>query len=137
MTQDIPLFPSRIVFFDGVCHFCNRSVRLIRRNDRRGRFYFAPLQGTTAKMLLAEENQQTPSSIIYRRNGKNHDRSQALLFIAWDMDGLWKLFVVFFLIPPFIRDLVYNWFAARRYRWFGRYESCSIPGPEEQASYLP
>lgn len=137
MAQDIPVFPPRIVFFDGVCHFCNKSVKRIQKNDRRKRFHYAPLQGETARHLLPGQDPETPSSIIYIRNGKTYYRSTAVLFIALDMDGAWKLFAVLLIVPSFLRDLVYNFVAARRYRWFGRYESCTLPGAEEKAQYLP
>ena len=43
-----------ILFFDGVCGLCNRFVDFMLRTDSQHRFRFAPLQGETARRLLAE-----------------------------------------------------------------------------------
>ncbi|MDX5325690.1 MAG: DUF393 domain-containing protein, partial [Bacteroidota bacterium] len=41
-----------IVLFDGVCNLCNRTVRLIYKNDRRSKFAFAPLTGDAGRSLI-------------------------------------------------------------------------------------
>jgi len=41
------------------------------------------------------------------------------------------------IIPRPLRDLVYNLISRYRTRWFGRRESCRIPGPEERDRFLP
>ncbi len=38
-----------ILFFDGVCGLCNRTVDFVLQEDRDRRFLFAPLQGETFK----------------------------------------------------------------------------------------
>ena len=43
--------PPRIVLFDGVCVFCERSVGWLLKHDRDRRLHFAPLQGATAAAL--------------------------------------------------------------------------------------
>ena len=40
-------------------------------------------------------------------------------------------------IPPFLRDLAYNWLAGRRYRWFGRRDACMVPAQDVLDRYLP
>ena len=44
---ELESLPARIVFFDGVCAFCDHAVRWLQARDPRGRFHFAPLQGDT------------------------------------------------------------------------------------------
>ena len=41
-----------VVFYDGVCGLCDRTVRFLLRRDRRDRLRFAPLQGEVARKLL-------------------------------------------------------------------------------------
>src|SRR5258708_2399718 len=41
-----------IVFFDGACPLCNRSVAFLARRDRSGRLFFAHLQGEIAARHL-------------------------------------------------------------------------------------
>jgi predicted DCC family thiol-disulfide oxidoreductase YuxK len=40
------------------------------------------------------------------------------------------------IIPRPLRDALYRWFAARRYRWFGKSDTCRIPTPELRARFL-
>jgi predicted DCC family thiol-disulfide oxidoreductase YuxK len=40
------------------------------------------------------------------------------------------------LVPPFIRDAVYDWIARNRYGWFGKMDACPVPTPELQARFL-
>jgi predicted DCC family thiol-disulfide oxidoreductase YuxK len=46
------------------------------------------------------------------------------------------LLAVGFLLPPFIRDGIYNWIARNRYRWFGKRESCFMPDGELRERFL-
>jgi predicted DCC family thiol-disulfide oxidoreductase YuxK len=125
-----------IVFFDGVCNFCNSTVNwLLVRNTRRN-LLFSSLQGQRAKELLPREMIEELSSIVYYRKGRCHIKSTAVLLIFFDM--AWYGFIVlpFFLVPTFLRDAVYNWIARNRYRWFGKRESCRVPSPRERNRFL-
>ncbi len=44
---------ARMVLFDGGCGLCQRSVRWFLHRDRHARLLFAPLQGETARKVLA------------------------------------------------------------------------------------
>lgn len=35
-------------------------------------------------------------------------------------------------MTAFLRNFVYRQIAQRRYKWFGKYESCRLPSPDEQ-----
>ena len=41
-----------VLLFDGVCNFCNASVRFIAKRDPRGRIRFAPIQSEVGHRLL-------------------------------------------------------------------------------------
>jgi len=36
-----------------------------------------------------------------------------------------------------VRDPLYDWVARNRYRWFGKYDSCPLPSPDQRARFLP
>lgn len=40
------------------------------------------------------------------------------------------------IVPRPLRDMVYNWVARNRYRWFGKRESCMLPTPALRAKFL-
>jgi predicted DCC family thiol-disulfide oxidoreductase YuxK len=129
---------DRVVFFDGVCNFCNYWVNFAIKRDRKKNLHFAPLQGETAKKILANYNISTSSlsSVIFLDNGKIYTQSSAAFRICKHLDNGWKLFYGLMVIPKFIRDAAYNLIAKNRYRWFGKTESCMIPTPDMRERFL-
>ncbi len=127
-----------VVLFDGVCNLCVGSVRLIARRDPRGRFAFASLQSEVAKELLARHagGVARPDSLALIEDGRLYWRSDAALRIARGLSGLWPLLGVFLIVPRFVRDGVYRFVAARRYRWFGKRDACMVATEELRARFL-
>lgn len=48
----------------------------------------------------------------------------------------WILFNVGYILPPFVRDALYDWVARNRYQWFGKLDSCRIPTEKERGKLL-
>ena len=124
-----------IVFFDGVCNFCNYWVRFVLKRNRRKNLRFAPLQGETACRMLGEQPKD-PDSVIFFENGKLYRYSTAALRIARHLDAPWNWIYPLIFIPRFLRDPLYRWVARNRYRWFGKKEECMVPGPEVRERFL-
>ncbi len=124
---------SSILFFDGVCNLCNATVLFIIKRDKKAKIKFAPLQGTIAQNLIG-----TPQydSLVLFEKGKIYYRSTAALKVAAKLSGLWPLLYVFIVIPPFIRDFIYEIIAKNRYAWFGKKDSCMIPTRELKSRFL-
>lgn len=122
----------RVIFFDGVCNLCQRSVQFILTRDPGGIFLFASLQENLASQLIPNfmSSVEEQGSIILWEEGKISYRSTAVLRIVRKLSGWWPLLYVFILIPPFMRDAVYNWVAKNRYRWWGKTDNCMVPSPE-------
>jgi predicted DCC family thiol-disulfide oxidoreductase YuxK len=135
--------PQHIVFFDGVCNFCNGVVNILFDYDKHRKLMFASLQGETYQELrnttseLSADLPADVSSIVVVSEGRIYLRSAAALRIAWLLGGVWRLLVVFWLVPTFVRDAAYSVIARNRYRWFGKTDSCRIPAPHEQGRFLP
>lgn len=127
-----------IVFFDGVCNFCNASVNFIMKRDPRRVFRFAALQSAFAQQFLASKGVAINDiSTIYLWDAEAlHTRSTAGLRIARRLRFPWNLLFAFILVPPFIRNGVYDFIARNRYKWMGKREQCRIPTPEERALFL-
>jgi predicted DCC family thiol-disulfide oxidoreductase YuxK len=128
--------PNRIVFFDGVCGLCNKTVDFLIQWDKEKNLRYAPLQGYTAKRLLSTMYIEDLDSVVYYRNGQYLVRSTAVLRLLLDVGGWWKLLSIFLILPAFVRDFVYYFIARRRYRWFGKRDACRMPSPEERALFL-
>lgn len=125
------------VLFDGVCNVCSGWVQFIIKRDPQAIFRFASLQSDEASKLLEEYGQETTlDSIVLVDKGKVYTESTAILQILRRLPGTWRFSSVFLIVPKFIRDGFYRWFARNRYRWFGKQESCMLPTPEIRARFL-
>lgn len=131
-------FPSRVILFDGVCNLCNGAVNFIIDRDPKATFHFTALQQEAGKQILKSfglDSQKLDTIILYE-NGKLYDKSTAALRIARHLSGLWPVFYAFIIVPPVIRNAVYNWIARNRYKWFGKRETCRMPEPEVKERFL-
>ncbi|MDO6429792.1 thiol-disulfide oxidoreductase DCC family protein [Flavitalea sp. BT771] len=126
------------MLFDGVCHLCSSSVQFILKRDRRGIFRFASLQSEVGQSLLRHSGLPADQldSFVLVENNKVYTRSAGALRVCRKLDGAWPLLSFFRIIPRPLRDAVYNWIARRRYRWFGKNDSCWLPSPEWKSRFL-
>lgn len=121
-----------IIFFDDYCVLCSRSVRFIYKYDKKGQFRFSSIESEKFRdiaFLLPDKSLMADSVLLYL-NGKIYSRSAAALRIAWRLRFPIPLIAVGFIIPPFIRDSIYDLIARNRYRWFGKRDNCYIPDEE-------
>jgi predicted DCC family thiol-disulfide oxidoreductase YuxK len=124
--------------FDGVCNLCNRSVQFILKRDRRGIFRFASLQSPLGQSLLKRSGLPADQldSFVLVENNKVYTRSTGALRVLRQLGGAWSLLSIFRIVPRQWRDAVYNWIARRRYRWFGKTDSCWLPSPKWADRFL-
>jgi predicted DCC family thiol-disulfide oxidoreductase YuxK len=127
MAEDTKL----LLLFDGVCNFCNDSVLWIIDHDPRERFQFASLQSELGQRLAREHGLPTEiRSMVLIEGERTHVRSAAALRVARFLRFPWPLLYAFMLVPRFLRNIAYDYFAAHRYVWFGKSEQCRVPTPE-------
>ena len=127
-----------ILFFDGHCGLCNKSVDFVSTRDLKGVFQFAPLQGETAQHLLMPEDLRDLRSLVLLADGKVFRHSSAVVKILWCLGNGWKaIAALLWLIPRPFRDLGYRLVARNRYRIFGHHEACRRPTMEERSKFLP
>ena len=125
---------NRIVFYDGDCGFCNTTVQFILDKSKKD-FYFAPLQSNFAKQELSKYEIVIKLDTIYYKSGDNiYERSAAALQIAKGLRGGYPLLFAFIIIPPFIRNWVYDQIAKRRHKIRAGY--CKIPTAEEKQFFI-
>ncbi|MGI9301757.1 MAG: thiol-disulfide oxidoreductase DCC family protein [Gammaproteobacteria bacterium] len=118
-----------VILFDGICNLCTASVRFVIKRDSRKRFRFASLQSLVAENMLGEELRRNDrlESMVLVVGGEVHRKSTAALLTVKQLDGLWPLLSVLLAIPRPLRDAVYDWIGKRRYRMFGKRDSCWLP----------
>ncbi|MES2850725.1 MAG: DCC1-like thiol-disulfide oxidoreductase family protein [Bacteroidota bacterium] len=127
-----------VILFDGICNFCDGAVNFTIKKDKQKKIKFAPLQSEAGRQLLLQYGlpENYMSSFLFVENGKVYSRSTAVLRVCKYLKGLWPLCYAFIIVPPFIRNAVYNFVGKNRYKWFGQKEECMIPTPDVRARFL-
>lgn len=130
--------PTNLLFFDGVCGLCNRTVDFLLPRDRKQRIWFAPLQGETARRELSAEDVTDLNTIVLKTPQALYKRSAAVVRLLWLLGGGWSVCgTLLWLIPWPLRDLGYRLVSLSRYRLFGKRETCRIPTEAERSRFLP
>lgn len=130
---------KKVILFDGVCNFCNDSVRKVIKHDTKNQFVFTSLQSDIGKEItkyLGVDTSKIDSIILYEPSVAYDIKSTAALKIMNAFGGVWKLTQVFWILPEGLRNIVYDYIAKNRYKWFGKKEACMIPSKEIQEKFL-
>jgi predicted DCC family thiol-disulfide oxidoreductase YuxK len=111
-----------LILFDGACALCNASVRFVVDHDRAGRFRFQPLQSAQSQSLLIRHHLDPSAirSVVLIESRHIYLRSSAVLRICRRLDWPLPLLAGLVAVPAPIRDVIYDWVARNRYRWFGK-----------------
>lgn len=127
-----------IILFDGVCNFCNSTVNFIIKQDKKNVFRFAALQSEAGQKLLDQYHLEKNNfdSFILIDKGKVYKSSTAGLKLYNRLSWYWKWTQVFWIVPRFIRNSVYNLIARNRYKWFGKKDACMLPSPDVKSRFL-
>lgn len=124
---------ERIIFFDGICGLCNRSVDILIRLDEQKRFKYASLQGSTAGGHGIEKSLD---SVVFYENGNYYEKSTAILKILNALGGVWVFTRILYIFPKVLRDGIYDIIARYRYDMFGKREECRVPRGQEKEIFL-
>jgi predicted DCC family thiol-disulfide oxidoreductase YuxK len=127
-----------IIFFDGVCNLCNASIDFIIQRDKKDRFLVGALQDEWSKKVLSKYGVKRDylDSLVLLENQEIFYKSTAALKIAKSLSGLWPVFYPLIVLPQEFRNVIYDWIATNRYRWFGKKSTCRLPSPEEKVKFL-
>ena len=130
---------KKIILFDGVCNLCNSSVQFAIKRDENDIFRYAAIQSETGKKLLAERNIDTnemDSIILIEPNIAYYTKSTAALEIGKHLKGLSTISSILLWLPESFRNIVYDFVAANRYKWYGKKEACMIPTEELKNKFI-
>jgi predicted DCC family thiol-disulfide oxidoreductase YuxK len=129
---------QRIILFDGVCNFCNRTIRIIIKHDKVNKFHFAPLQSSFSQDLLLKFglSQNELSSVILIEGDQVFLKTEAVIRIARQLTGWPRCFYYANWVPKVMRDFIYDLIAKNRYRLFGKQKNCMVPDKKVQDKFL-
>ncbi len=125
-----------VLFFDGICGLCNGIVTRLLKYDTNHVIKFATLQGQTAKNHLSTSDFQNITSIVLLDNNTIYRGPDAFFQICKHLGGLWRCLLILKIVPPSIRQFIYNFIAKRRRKIFGVKEICYIPTEETKSYFL-
>ena len=125
------LDPSRdVLLLDGECGLCHRLALFMEPKLGPGvDIAYRPIKSDDAQNLIIKlpEWQQKADSVYLLRSGRSYVRSAAvircLLYLRW----YWKMwFLILWVIPLPIRDMVYRFVSKYRHLVFKKPEYCTF-----------
>jgi predicted DCC family thiol-disulfide oxidoreductase YuxK len=127
-----------VLIYDVDCAFCQRSVRLLARLDRRQRFRFSTRAAEYGRGILqAHPWLHQEDSLILVTADDVYIRSDAVIRAAAALGGPWRLLKAALVVPRPLRDGAYR-IVARLRRRFAREICVTGPGTDElRARTLP
>lgn len=130
---------KKLILFDGVCNLCNSSVQYVINRDKSEQFLFTALQSEVGERILEHykiDTAKIDSILLYTPEEGINYKSTAALKVGVSLGFPQNLMGVFFIVPTFIRNWVYDFIAKNRYKWYGKKESCMIPTKELKSRFL-
>ena len=130
---------KKIILFDGICNLCNSAVTIVIKQDKKNTFLFAAIQSKKGKEIidyLEIDIVKIDAIILYEPGVSYEVKSTAALKIMNDFGQFWQLTKLLWIFPKGLRNLVYDFIAKNRYKWFGKKESCMIPTNDLKEKFL-
>ena len=122
------MFPKNkcIVFYDGECGLCQRSISFLSWADKKHNLSFAPLNGETYQHNIGA----TPAdltTLLFFSNGNVFKKSDAIINIGNQLGGIYQIINVLKIIPKNVRNHMYDFVANRR-----QHITCSLLHKDER-----
>lgn len=131
------------MLYDGECGFCDRTIQLVLRKDKKGLFRFAPLQCDFAKEAAKRHGHDAgklDTICLILNEGSSSEKmlvkGRAVVRILRELGGLWRAVSGVGMLPTFLLDFGYTLFANSRYRLFGRLQACRMPTPDQRDRFV-
>lgn len=127
---------DKVVFFDGVCNLCNSWVQWLIKRDKKNVLYYSSLQSSYATQHITDPEILSTDSIVFFVNSTFYTKSSAVFQICKQLAWPYRLVLIFYIVPGFIRDYVYDTVAKNRYKWFGKRATCMVPAASLKSKFL-
>jgi len=114
-----------VIYYDGICFVCSSAIDALIKMDKNNILYFSPLQSNYAKSSINKKFLKEMDSVIVIKNEKIFSKSYAAFVVLRELRS--PLRYLFYLVPTFFADFIYDFIAKRRYSWFGKKEECIFP----------
>ncbi len=103
-----------IIFYDGDCGLCQRSIQIVMKYDQNKIMHFAPLNGETFRKFFGQKDSEL-KTLLFLREQKVYERSQAIIEIGKLLGAQLRIAAYLLMtIPRPIRDYFYSQISSRR-----------------------
>lgn len=125
-----------IVFYDGNCGFCNKSVQFVLKHEKNQEIYFSALQSDFTKQFFADHQFKSPdlSTFYYWDGERLHEKSSGILQLLNTLKFPWRILKITYVFPRKLRDYVYDLVAKRRHHLNAGF--CTIPNEKQKKRFL-
>lgn len=128
-----------VILFDGVCNLCNNAVNLALDWDPNAKLRFSALQSNVGRSLLQANGREADdiSSIVVVTEKGAFIKSDAILVISEELSPFRFLplnpvaKLARFVVPRFLRDIIYDGVANNRYEIMGKRDECRFDSDGE------
>lgn len=127
-----------VLVFDGDCVMCSHSAMFVLKHDRKAVCRFAAAQSGLGTALFRHFglNIETYETLLVLHRGVAYGKSDAVLEILSILGAPWSFGTLFRFVPRRIRNMLYDYVARNRFRFFGRRDVCYAPLPEDADRFL-
>lgn len=132
-TSGLSSIKYPVLLYDGLCGFCNGSVRFILKNESSPGLYFMALQSLSARSLIDNLNIDSHLDsliLVEEKNGQEliwYAKSTAAFRLLKYLKPAWRVLGIFKIIPVKIADRIYGLIARYRKKIFVEYTECPLP----------
>lgn len=125
-----------IIFYDGECGLCNRSVQFVLKHERSSKISFSALQSDFSKTFFDKYQLPTPdlSTFYFYKDNQLYKKSNAAFKVIPYLKWYWQPLLIFSLLPVKFTDSVYNFIAKRRKKIGGTF--CVILSEENKKRFI-
>ena len=128
-----------ILFIDSHCLLCDGLAKRILASGKYQDLFFSALNGDTFKAVSKSNGPEKLETVILYTKGKFLVKSEAVLEVGEKMGG-WRALLsgIGRIFPLGFRNMIYDFVANNRYRWFGRSEAdlCEIPQTQHRHRFI-
>ncbi len=125
-----------VVFYDGDCGFCNKTIQFILKHEKKNVLHFAALQSEFSQDFFESNRFPKPDlSTFYYWNGSElFSKSTAALHLLDQLKSRFQVLKIGYILPKILRDKMYDFIAQRRHKIANGF--CVIPSIENRKRFI-
>lgn len=129
---------ANLLFYDGTCGFCHKSVQLVLKWSKDTTLLFATLQGEKAEEFkqIHPNFPKDLDHIVYHEQGQLYFGAEGFFKLAKHFEFPYIILSVFRFLPKKITQFTYSIIAQNRYKLFGKAASCALPPLKDRKRFI-